>query len=101
MAGGGEKLLVGQGLASPLAKTVGRADAGLQFQKPRIQSLVLAAMILLRVRTQASGSLVGANLAPVSHTKDEGPPSDLGPLEARPLDWYVCKSGSKSDDDDI
>ena len=56
-------------------------------------------MILLRVRAQASGSLVGANLAPVSQTKEDGLASDFDPLD--PLDWYVCKSGPKSDDDDI
>ena len=61
-------------------------------------------MILLRsVSAQASGSLVGANLAPVSHTSEEEE-DDGSALLSRGggrLDRYVCRSGPESDGDGI
>lgn len=63
--------------------------------------LVLAPMILLRsVRAQASGSLVGANLAPVSHTREEDGSARRSWGGGR-LDRYVCRSGPESDGDGI
>ena len=57
-------------------------------------------MILLRmVRAQASGSLVGANLAPVSQTSEEDG-SALFWGGGR-LDRNVCRSGPESDGDGI
>ena len=60
-------------------------------------------MILLRsVSAQASGSLVGANLAPVSHTSEEDDDgSALLSWGGGRLDRYVCRSGPESDGDGI
>ena len=59
-------------------------------------------MILLRsVSAQASGSLVGANLAPVSHTSEDDDGSALLSRGGGRLDRYVCRSGPESDGDGI
>ena len=57
-------------------------------------------MTLLRsVRAQASGSRVGANLAPVSHTSDEDGSADLGGCDR--LDRKVCRAAESDGDGGI
>ena len=56
-------------------------------------------ILFLRVRVQASGSLVGANLAPVNQTSEEDG-SALFWGGGR-LDRNVCRSGPESDGDGI
>ena len=63
-------------------------------------SLAFAAMTLLHsVRAQASGSRVGANLAPVSHTSDEE--EDGSALGGGRFDRNVCRAAESDGDGGI
>ena len=59
-------------------------------------------MTLLRsVRAQASGNLVGANLAPVSHTSDEEEEDGSADLSGGRFDRNVCRAAESDGDGGI